>query len=158
MAKDDLTPTTQTCTCGTRCVCHSKHRIWYLLAGLVLLGLLLGSAFACGAKMGGHNRFDNDGPGFGRGGMMQQGFRDDMGGPRTMRTGLTSKVTAVSADSLTVTNDRTGGSTTYKLNDSTSITKADGTRAAATDIKTGDTVAVRANGTDTTIATSVALQ
>ncbi len=155
MAKDDLTPTPQTCTCGSRCVCHSKHRVWYALGGLILLGLLLSSAFACGAKMGDHNRFDNDG--FGRGGMMQ-GFRDDMGGPRSMRAGSLSKVTAVSADSLTVTNDRTGGSTTYKLNDSTSITKADGTRAAATDIKAGDTVAVRVNSSDSAVATSVALQ
>ena len=34
---------------------------------------------------------------------MMQGFRDDMGGPRSMRAGSLSKVTAVSADSLTVT-------------------------------------------------------
>ena len=67
-------------------------------------------------------------------------------------------LTVMSADSLTITGDRSGGSTTYKLNDATSITKADGTRAAVSDIKTDSTVAVRVSSTDSTTAVSVAIQ
>ena len=87
--------------------------------------------------------------------------RVDVNGPRLAPGavgGTIGKVTAVSADSLTITGDRSGGSTTYKLNDATSITKADGTRAAASDIKTDDTVAVRVSSTDSTTAVSVAIQ
>ena len=158
MAKEETTTTT--CTCGGRCICNSKHRVLYALGGLVILGLLLGTVFACGVKMGQHRQdFGRDG--FGRGSMMMRGgFSGDdaAGGPRQMRGGTIGKVTAVSADSLTITGERTGGTTTYKLNDATSITKADGTRAAASDIKTDSTVAVRVSSTDSTTAVSVAIQ
>ena len=70
MAKEETTTTT--CTCGGRCICNSKHRVLYALGGLVILGLLLGTVFACGVKMGQHRQdFGRDD--FGRGSMMMRG-------------------------------------------------------------------------------------
>lgn len=109
------------------------------------------------------------------------GDRDDMMGRSLMRTGLQSKqgiaigepaggmrghmfggtygkVTNVSDSSITLTDERSGGSVTFKIDSNTDINDSKGDNAKVSDIKVGDTVSVRAtSATDDTTADTITI-
>ena len=58
--------------------------------------------------------------------------------------GVNGPITAVSATSITVTDTRQGGTTTYAITSSTKVTNGTAT-ASVSDLKVGDTVRVRAS-------------
>lgn len=64
------------------------------------------------------------------------------------------QVTAVSATSITVKDEMSGTSTTYGITSSTKITN-NGQTAAASEIQSGDTVAVIASGSSSTTASQI---
>lgn len=66
------------------------------------------------------------------------------------------EVKSVSADSITVSNTRSGSDQTYKITSSTTVTN-DGQTASISDIKTGDTVVVQTDSSDTSTATRIML-
>lgn len=92
----------------------------------------------------------------------QQGLRDTnrFGAGRMNRNGSFGEVTAISDSSITISlMGRPGSSSanstkTLTINSSTKIT-VDGTTAKASDIKTGDTVQVTVNTSDSTVAASI---
>lgn len=65
-------------------------------------------------------------------------------------------VTAVSDTSITVKNQRTAESKTYTINSSTTVTN-NGSEAAASDIKTGDTVIVEPDSANSSTASRIML-
>lgn len=77
-------------------------------------------------------------------------------GGRGARRGGFGQVTAVSNNSITVQNSRTGAAQTYNITSSTTVTN-NGASASVGDIKTGDTVIVRTDPTDTSTATTIAI-
>ncbi len=77
------------------------------------------------------------------------------GGVRLRRAAI-GTVTTASASSLTVQNRRTGVSTTYTITASTYITDS-GAAVQASDIKNGDTVLVRTNAGNSTVAASITI-
>lgn len=66
------------------------------------------------------------------------------------------EVTAVTATSITVSETRSGASTSYVITSSTKVTK-DSAAAAVTDIAVGDTVIVQTSTSDTKQATSIVI-
>ena len=68
--------------------------------------------------------------------------------------GTLGEVTKVSSDSITVTDQRSGTETTYKITSDTAITK-DSKTASTSDIATGDTVMVRSSDSSTATAIDV---
>jgi len=76
------------------------------------------------------------------------------GGSGARRSGGFGQVTAVSSTSITVSNQRTGASTTYSITSSTTITDS-GQSVTTSDIQTGDTVLVTTSGSGSTTATAI---
>lgn len=74
-------------------------------------------------------------------------------GFRARRGGFGS-VTAISASSITIQDQRTGISKTYNIDSSTQITN-NGSAISASSIKVGDTVLIRAGSAGPTTATSI---
>lgn len=118
------------------------------MIGVLLLGALGG--FVAGAQVGktsSATASQRDGGPGGAGGQM--------GGPGAMN-GTFGEVTAVSSTSITVKDQRSSESTTYKINDDTKITDG-GNTAAVTDITKGDTVMIATSDSDDTTASSIKL-
>jgi hypothetical protein len=78
--------------------------------------------------------------------------RGGFGGGR--RLGGFGQVTAVSPTSITITNQRTGASTTYAITSGTAITD-NGQAVTTTDIQTGDTVIITNASSSSTTATRI---
>lgn len=74
--------------------------------------------------------------------------------PGMRRAGVHDTVTAISSTSITVKNERTNATSTYAITSSTQILN-NGANATISDIKTGDTVRVRASNTDTNTAAEI---
>lgn len=72
------------------------------------------------------------------------------------RGGSFGSVTAVSDSSISVKNDRTGSTDTFKITSSTTVTN-NGSSASISDIKVGDTVMIRTDTSDTSTATGITL-
>lgn len=83
------------------------------------------------------------------------GFRG-RGGFRTGQRPVIGTVTAVSSDSLTINNNRTGNSQTFKISSTTTINN-NGSTSSVSDIKNGDTVFVQTSSSDTSTATRIIL-
>ena len=125
----------------------SQTTMWILIGVAFLVGG--GGGFAIGMMAGdddttskttsNSNQFQNSGPG-------------DMGGGPTRGGGTLGEVTKVSSDSITVTDQRSGTETTYKITSDTAITE-DSKTASASDIASGDTVMIRSS--DNSIATAI---
>ncbi len=116
------------------------------LAAVVLVIVLCGLSFAGGmAYQKGHTKSTADQPagGFAAG-----------GAGRARRSGGAGQVTAVSASSITVDDQRSGTSKTYAITSSTAITD-NGQTVAASDIKTGDTVLVTTDSSTSQTATRI---
>jgi len=62
---------------------------------------------------------------------------------RHMMGGTIGKVTSVSDSSITLTDDRSGGSVTFKIDGNTDVNDKNGDNAKVSDIKVGDNVSVR---------------
>lgn len=84
------------------------------------------------------------GPGGGMGGF-GNGQRPNIG-----------EVKAVASDSITVSNQRSGTDQTFKITSSTTV-QSDGSTAAVSDIKAGDTVLITTDSSDTSTATQIVL-
>jgi hypothetical protein len=82
----------------------------------------------------------------GSGGPGSGGFR--------RRSGGIGQVTAVSPTSITISNTRTGASSTYAITGSTTITD-NGQAVTTSDIQAGSTVLVMTSASDTSTATSI---
>ncbi len=74
----------------------------------------------------------------------------------TASYGVSGPITAVSATSITVSDTRQGGSTTYAITSSTSVTNG-GVTASVSDLKVGDTVRIRASTSNTSDASLIEL-
>jgi hypothetical protein len=73
-----------------------------------------------------------------------------------MSRGTIGKVTSVSSGSITLTDNRSGGSVTFQLNSNTDVKSSSGDAAKISDIKVGDTVSVRGTyATDDTLASTI---
>ncbi|HEX4774031.1 MAG TPA: hypothetical protein VH234_00755 [Candidatus Saccharimonadales bacterium] len=70
------------------------------------------------------------------------------------RAGGLGQVTAVSSTSITISNQRTGASTTYSITPSTTITD-NGQTVTTSDIQNGSTVLIMTSGSSNTTATSI---
>ena len=88
---------------------------------------------AAAGNSGGFGRFAN-----GQDGGSANGMR---------RMGAFGTVSAVSSDSITIKDQRSGGSNTYTITSDTTITD-NGNTATISDIQTGDTVMIRTASTD----------
>lgn len=66
------------------------------------------------------------------------------------------EVTAVASDSITVQDSRSSSSQTFKITSSTTV-QEDGSAASVSDIKTGDTVLVVADSSDSSTAAQIML-
>src|SRR5882724_10041792 len=75
-------------------------------------------------------------------------------GGTTRRMGTLGQVTAVSGTSITITNQRTGTSSTYAISSTTAISD-NGQTATASDIQTGDTVIITTASGSITAATRI---
>jgi hypothetical protein len=64
------------------------------------------------------------------------------------------QVTAIASDSITINNNRTGSSQTFKITSTTTVT-TNGSTGSASDIKTGDTVFVQTSTSDTSTASRI---
>lgn len=127
----------------------SQMTMWILIGVAFLVGG--GGGFAIGMMAGdddttskttsNSNQFQNSGPG-------------DMGGGQARGGGILGEVTKVSSDSITVTDQRSGTETTFKITSDTTITE-DSKTASASDITTGDTVMVRSSDSSTATAIDV---
>ena len=71
-----------------------------------------------------------------------------------LRGGVGGQVTAVSDTSITVSGPN--GDTTLTINDTTTVTN-DGATAAASDMKTGDTVVITKDSSDASIAKRIVI-
>lgn len=118
--------------------------------GVIILLIGAGSGFLAGMAVGRHvsTRGVMGAPSFNGGRMYQNqgGFQGNRGVSRTFAT-TTGTVTAVSDSSITVKTAR-GTTVTYTITSSTTVDN-NGSSASVSDIKVGDTVAVRQT-TDTT--------
>lgn len=92
---------------------------------------------------------------FGQGGN-QGGFGGPGGGFRNGQRPNVGEVKAVSSDSITISNQRSGSDQTFKLTSSTSVNN-DGNSASVSDIKVGDTVVIQTDSSDTSTATQIIL-
>jgi hypothetical protein len=70
------------------------------------------------------------------------------------RSGGFGQVTAVSPTSITITNERSGASSTYAITASTTITDS-GQTVTTSSIQTGDTVIIMTSSSSTSTATSI---
>lgn len=70
--------------------------------------------------------------------------------------GRLGQVTAISSSSITISNQRTGATTTYAINGSTTITDTGQTVSYST-VQVGDTVAVTTSSSDASVATTIVL-
>ena len=121
------------------------------VAIVLAIVVVCGISFAAGAHHQKHQ--------LGTAGVGQNGFAGGTAGQRGFRSGrrpAIGQVTAVSADSLTIKNARTGASQTFKLNSST-VVDNNGSTGAVSDIKTGDDVFVQISSSDTSTATRIIL-
>lgn len=125
-----------------------------MIAGAVGLGvlLLLVGAFTgfAASRMVGHGDFDD------RMGMASQ-RHSHFAMPAHMRLGTYGKVTSVSSTSLTLTDARTGGSVTFKIDSNTDVNDSKGDNAKVGDIKVGDNVSVRASSAQNDTADTIVI-
>lgn len=118
-------------------------------AALVIVSLIIGFAVGANYQKGKGSTTNTAATGsngqsrFGRG----YGMR---------RSGGLGTVTSVSDSSITINNQRSGSSQTFKITSSTTVSN-NGASASVSDIKSGDTVLIRASGTDTSTATTIDL-
>lgn len=82
------------------------------------------------------------------------GPRGQFGGRGFAQNGTMGEVTAISASSITVSNDRTGSSATYAITSATTINNT-GATATAADIAVGDQVFVAASSNDSKTAARI---
>lgn len=123
------------------------------LSGVLVLGGL--SGFAIGMAMGksGATNTVSNFAGQNRSGDPEGGF----GGPGMRRmNGAIGIVTAVSGNSITVENQMRGGTSTYTIGSSTTVTDG-GESASVSDITVGDRVLVRTSQDDSGAAASIML-
>jgi hypothetical protein len=95
------------------------------------------------------------------GGLRSGGFstEEPNGGMRShMARGTYGKVTNVSSSSITLTDERSGGSITFAINSNTDVNNSSGDNAKVSDIKVGDTVLVQGtSATDDTLADTIVI-
>ena len=125
-----------------------------VLVGVVVFVVVAGVAFYAGVQyQKGHAKSiasaaANGQPGDGFGGL--GGGRRFGGGQRP----TLGQVTSVSSSSITVQNSRSGSNSTFAITGGTTIIN-NGQTASASDIKSGDTVAVIANSSDSSQAARI---
>jgi hypothetical protein len=136
---------------------RDKHESINYLSSSKPLVIFLGLAVLCGLSFYGGVSFEknkkvttatNTNQTTMRSGQFGQGGR--FGGQRPVR----GQVTAVSSSSITVADSFSGKNSTYTITNATAITN-NGQAASAGDIKTGDTVAVISDTSNTTQATQI---
>jgi hypothetical protein len=134
----------------------------WVLGGAGIVVLLLVS-YTVGAQVGKrqtvYGQFNDNGQTRNMpGGMMGGGYGGNdqrVGGTRSGMMGTGGQVTAISSDSITLTDTTRGGSVTYKINSSTTVTDASGNTKAISDIKSGNTVRIQAQSSDTSFAGTI---
>jgi hypothetical protein len=127
----------------------SQMTMWILIGvaflvgggGGLAIGMMAGDDDTTSKTTSNSSQFQNSGPG-------------DMGGGPTRGGGTLGEVTKVSSDSITVTDQRSGTETTYKITSDTVITE-DSKTASASDIASGDTVMIRSSDSSTATAIDV---
>lgn len=170
MAMHEKEPTKTTAESGPKATAKSERHTHHLGSPLVV-GIAVGAGILLllGGTAAGFFASRVLGPNhsFGRFGMMDTD--DRMGGAirsggmvhggRGGMFGLTyGKVTNVSANSITITDNRSGGSVTFKIDSNTDINNNSGDNAKVSDIKVGDTVSVRpTSATDDTTADTIVI-
>jgi hypothetical protein len=141
----------------TKKVSIFKDKLWLLplLSGLVMLviGFGLGSVFSKARdgripnnQRGSFSQRNNRGNGLG-------GFN---GAPGGRMMGNFGQVTAISETSITIKNPRTEKEQTFTINSETKVEDS-GESSSASNIKTGDTVAIQTSNSDTNLATRINL-
>lgn len=124
-----------------------------LIAGSIVVALVLGFIGGISYQKG---KTPNTQIGTTTGQFGTQGTNGQNGFRGMRRSGSFGSVTAVSDNSITVDSQRTGGSETFKITSSTTVTD-NGSSASVSDIKVGDTVMIRTSTSDTSTATSILL-
>jgi hypothetical protein len=125
---------------------RQNNKIWLIpLAVIVLCGLSFwgGTAYEKGhvkssASTPNFSRFEQGGVG-----RFNNGQRPNIG-----------DVTAISASSITISNNFSGSSQTFSISGSTTFTN-DGTSATVSDIQTGDRVLIRTSSSSSATATAI---
>jgi hypothetical protein len=148
---------TKDTTAVSSAMSHSKRHhsigpigVGIAAAGIGALLLLVGTVagFAASRVLDHVDRDD-------RSGMFGSRMSGDMPG-HMMSRGTIGKVTSVSSGSITLTDNRSGGSVTFQLNSNTDVKSSSGDAAKISDIKVGDTVSVRGtSATDDTLADTI---
>lgn len=127
---------------------HSHNKtLGQLLAVLGMVVLASGISFAAGVHY-------QKGKVVGRQSLSSRMGGDGFGSPGGMRRGGFGSVTAVSATSITVQDQRTATTKTYTISSATTITN-NGATATIADIKVGDQVIVQADSASTTTAAQI---
>ncbi len=116
------------------------------IVGVIIIVIL------CGLSFGGGVAYEKSRP-KSAAGPVAAGFGSGGSGPMRGNASI-GQVTAVSASSITVNDQRSGSSKTYTISSSTTITD-NGQAAAAGSIATGDTVLVIADGNNSTAAARI---
>ena len=141
-----------------------KWAPWAIVGALVLLFVIL--SYGVGYKVGRQadgargtgTDFNRQMPSGMSGGNYGQQFNSGAGGgPRSAMSGVSGTVTAITSDSISVSDTNRGGVTTFKITSDTKVTDADGNTKAVSDIKSDATVRVRASSSDTNVAASIQL-
>jgi len=129
-----------------------NQTITVAMAGVIIaaIGFASGMFYQKGQSNGGTGLASANGQ---SGGFGQTDGSGRQGAMRRM--GVFGTVSAISDSSITVGDQRSGESTTYAINSTTTITD-NGTSASASDIKSGDTVMISTatSGTDSTTTDS----
>lgn len=130
---------------------YTKYGVIALVA-LVLCGVsfVAGTAYQKGKQTTSVTTMANasGGPRFASGqggGFMRSGQRPNIG-----------DVSTVSSDSITIQNSRTNSDQTFKITSATTV-EDNGSKAAVSDIKSGDRVVILADTSDTTTASQIML-
>ena len=130
----------------------SQMTMWILIGVAFLVGG--GGGFAVGMMAGDDDSSTTSSKTTSTNGQMPSGGPGDMGGGPTRGGGTLGEVTKVSSDSITVSDQRSGTETTYKITSDTTITE-DSKTASASDIATGDTVMISSSDNSTATAIQV---
>lgn len=167
--KEATKPTDRTDEKSTKTPVESETKSLRLGGATVGIAVAVGVLLLLGGTavgfMTGHS-FDRDDRG-GRFGFMQSVPRNNEGfavGERygSMRGhmfgGTYGEVTNVSDSSITLTDERLGGSVTFKIDSNTDVNDENGDNAKVSDIKVGDNVLVRGtSATDDTAADTIVI-
>lgn len=122
--------------------------------GLVLVAIILcGISFAAGMS---YQKNHTKGTLTASTGGGQFGPPGGTGGLRSGQRPNIGEVKSVSSDSITISDSRSGSDKTFKITSDTTVSN-NGTSGSVSDIKTGDTVIVQADSSDSSTASRIIL-